>query len=108
MNKFGAVLLAFGFMGCTTPSVPYVSESLIGNLPRFWASRPSAVEEVITVRNPLDRSVDILVSCVRGSFFDGKSEHLFEKVPPGGEERALLTINSTDAIVGACWVTSSL
>ncbi len=105
--KFGGAVLALGFVGCATPSIPYVSEYLIRNLPTYWASRPSSVEEVVTVHNPLVHTVDITVVCVRGSFYDGKPFHTFEKVPAGGEGRALFTISSTDAIVGSCsipWV----
>src|SRR6478735_5274022 len=103
MNKF-VMAMTLGLVGCATPGVPYVSEYRVGDQPRDWASRNRTSIKVVTVHNPYPCAVDITVHCYGGYFFDGKTTHTFEKVAAGGEDRGMITVRSSDAIVGVCEV----
>jgi hypothetical protein len=64
-------VLALLLVGCTTPSLPYLTEYAVSP-PRMPYSRPSSGTKVVRAYNPFPRPVSVDVWCP-GNVFDGHS-----------------------------------
>lgn len=102
MNRllFAASLLIF--VGCVTPTVPYVRESTVGDIPRDWATRLGPGLKSLTVYNPTDTTKTVTVWC-KGIIFEGRSEYVFS-VKPHGEAYAFVQVNNGDLVADVCEV----
>jgi hypothetical protein len=99
MNKMIAAF-ALGMVACVAPTIPYIEEYRVGDLPKNWASHESSVKKVLTVYNPLDVPIDITVRC-NGVFYDGHAKHTFS-LAPKEESRAFVAVLASDSIDAVC------
>lgn len=97
------IVSAFMLVACA-PTVPYVAEWNVGNLPKYWASRPSSGTKSIAVHNPTKEYECITIRCM-GNIFDGHSQYSFY-VKAGGEEHGLISVPSEYMVGDACEVVS--
>ena len=109
-KHFVLSLFALFSINCATPTqnAPFTAERTISEIRGGSATSRMAfayqyrIVKVVTVHNPLNKTVETIVFCP-GNIFNGKS-YYEDTLKPFAEDRFLVDLNSADEGVNVCYV----